>query len=76
MRTPAIPETVVTKAVVAALCQYEVVAIGSGGRLPTITALDRRWRIIGVGIVFGLGIHFWVTVSTGPSDPASDGTYL
>jgi hypothetical protein len=59
MRCPAIPETPVTKAVVAALCTYEVAAIGSGGRLPTITALDKRWRFIGAAIVGALAIHFW-----------------
>ena len=60
MRCPAIPETPVVKTVVAALCTYEVAAIGSSGRLPTITALDKRFRVIGAAIVVALAVHFWV----------------
>lgn len=59
MRCPSIPETGPVKAVVAALCLYEATAIISG-RLPTITALDKRHRFIGVALILAEAIHFWV----------------
>lgn len=58
MRAPHIPETPTTKAVVAALCTYEAVAILTG-RVPTITALDRKWPVVGVVLVGALALHFW-----------------
>ena len=58
MRAPHIPETPATKAIVAALCTYEAVAITTG-RVPTITALDRRWPAVGVVLVGALALHFW-----------------
>jgi hypothetical protein len=65
MRCPAIPETPVVKAAVAAICTYETAAIISGfvppmPTLPTITALTKRWPAIGVALVGALAIHFWV----------------
>lgn len=66
MRCPAIPETPVTKTVVAALCAYEVGAICSG-RYPTITALHRRWPALGAAIVGALAIHFWAPLPTMPA---------
>lgn len=54
----AIPETPATKALVAALCAYEVTAILSG-RVPTLTALHRRWPVVGFGLVLAQIIHFW-----------------
>lgn len=54
----AIPETRETKALVMLACTYEVAAIGSN-RLPTITALHRRWPILGAAIVAALTIHFF-----------------
>lgn len=54
-----IPETPTTKALVAALCTYETAAIVSG-RVPTITALHRRWPAIGAAIVTSLAVHFWL----------------
>ena len=64
MRCPTIPETPAVKAVIAGLCAYETVAIISGfvphvPTLPTITALDDRYPIIGTGIVVALALHFW-----------------
>ena len=59
MRCPSIPETNATKALVSVLCAYEVTAIVSG-RVPTITALHRRWPAIGVALVGALVVHFWV----------------
>jgi hypothetical protein len=53
-----IPETPLTKAVVAGLCGYEVAAIASRGRVPTITALSRRWPVVGAVIVTALAVHF------------------
>lgn len=52
-----IPETRGTKALVATLCAYEVAAIVSG-RAPTITAMHRRWPVVGAVIVVALVIHF------------------
>lgn len=67
MRCPAIPETPVVKAVVAVACQYETTAIISGfvpsmPTLPTLSALDKRYRLIGIAILVGLAIHFWAPV--------------
>lgn len=53
-----IPETPATKAVVAALCAYEVAAITTG-RTPTITALNRRCPALGAVIVGALAVHFF-----------------
>ncbi|GAW54760.1 hypothetical protein [Nocardioides sp. PD653] len=58
MLRPTIPETPLTKAVVAGLCAYEVAAITTG-RVPTITTLNRRHPVIGIGIVIALALHFW-----------------
>lgn len=58
MRRMHIPENRTTKAVVAALCSWEVVAITTG-RVPTITTLNRRHPVIGVAIVGALVLHFW-----------------
>lgn len=54
-----IPETRATKALVATLCGYEVAAITTG-RVPTITALNRRWPALGAALVAALAIHFAV----------------
>lgn len=53
-----IPETPATKALVAALCAYEVAAIATG-RIPTITALNRRFPLIGAALLGALAIHFY-----------------
>lgn len=55
---PYIPETPLTKAVVAGLCVYEATAICTG-RVPTITTLNRRHPAIGVALVVALALHFW-----------------
>lgn len=52
-----IPENRATKALVVALCSYEVAAICTG-RTPTLTALNRRWPVIGVAITAALAVHF------------------
>lgn len=52
-----IPETRATKALVAVLCGYEVAAIASG-RMPTITALNHRWPVVGIVLVGALALHF------------------
>lgn len=45
--------------VVAALCAYEVAAILSG-KIPTLTALDRRARhVLAPVLIGGLAAHFW-----------------
>lgn len=54
----AIPETRETKALVVAICAYEIVAVTTG-RLPTVTALTGRWPALGVAIVGALAVHFW-----------------
>lgn len=58
MCRPAIPETPLTKALVATVCAYEAVAITTG-RVPTLTALDRRYPVVGAAIIGGLALHFW-----------------
>ena len=58
MRRVHIPETPATKAVVAALCAWEVAAITTG-RVPTITTLNRRYPALGVVLVGALALHFW-----------------
>lgn len=57
-RRLSIPETPAVKAVVAALCTYEALAICTG-RVPTITTLNRRYPLIGVALVGALALHFW-----------------
>lgn len=45
---------------VAGLCGYEVVAIVSG-KLPTLTALDRKyWHLLSPVIIGGLMVHFYM----------------
>lgn len=63
-RRLSIPETTVTKGIVAGICTYETVAILSGfvpnvPTLPTITVLNRRHPVIGVALVGALALHFW-----------------
>lgn len=53
-----IPETPATKALVAGLCGYEVVAITTG-RVPTITALNRRCPVLGAALLGALAVHFF-----------------
>lgn len=48
---------VAQKAVVVAACSYEVAAILTR-RVPTITALDKRYPVIGATIVTALAWHF------------------
>lgn len=47
------------KHVVTAICAYEVVAC-TIGRVPTLTALQQRYRIIGPLLVGGLLVHFYL----------------
>jgi hypothetical protein len=61
MSRPHIPETPLTKGIVAALCTYEAAAICTG-RVPTITALNRRWPVVGAALVGALALHFWTPV--------------
>jgi hypothetical protein len=44
---------------VAMVCGYETIAIASRGRIPTITALQKRYRILGPVVVGGLIAHFY-----------------
>lgn len=46
------------KAVVIALCQYEVTAILSG-KTPTLTALGKQHKWLPYLIVGGLAVHFY-----------------
>jgi hypothetical protein len=53
-------ENMILRHIVACLCAYEVAAILSG-RIPTLTALDRRSRhVLAPVLVGGLAAHFWV----------------
>lgn len=67
IRRVVIPETPTTKALVAAVCTYETVAILTG-RFPTITTLSHRHPIVGAAIVLALAIHF---LPTTPAPPAT-----
>ncbi len=62
MRWATIPETRNTKALVVALCGWEIGAITTG-RIPTLTALHRRWPIVGLALVGALVVHFWAPES-------------
>jgi hypothetical protein len=44
--------------IVIGLCSYEVVAIVTG-RIPTLTALQKRYRVLGPVILTGLALHFY-----------------
>ena len=64
MPRPTIPETPLTKGVVAGICAYETTAIISGfvpavPTLPTITALNHRCPVVGAVLVGALALHFW-----------------
>lgn len=48
----------VMDAVIAAFCGYEVAAIVSGERLPTLSRIQHRHRIVGAAIVGYLTWHF------------------
>jgi hypothetical protein len=53
-------ESMILRHIVAGLCAYEVAAILSG-KIPTLTALDRRSRHALAPVLFGgLAAHFWV----------------
>ncbi|WP_067428397.1 hypothetical protein [Nocardioides jensenii] len=58
MARVAIPETPTTKALVAAICSYEVAAIVTR-RFPTVTAFHRRWPAVGIALLGALAIHFF-----------------
>lgn len=47
------------KSVVIALCQYEVTAILSGGKVPTLTKLGKEHRWLPCVILGGLAVHFY-----------------
>lgn len=70
MRGMSIPETPETKALVVALCGYEIAAILTG-RLPTLTAINSRHPALGVVLVGALAVHFWIPTPTSP--PRSGG---
>lgn len=52
------------RGIVVGLCTYEVTAILSG-RVPTITALNRRHPVVGRTIVAALAWHFHTESSRG-----------
>ena len=60
------PEPAV-KITVALLCSYEVLAILSRGKVPTLTKLDRRCRVVGPVILGGLAVHFYAHRGISPS---------
>jgi hypothetical protein len=47
------------RSVVIGLCQYEVTAILSRGRIPTLTKLSRKHRWLPWVILGGLAVHFY-----------------
>lgn len=40
------------------LCAYEATALASGGRLPTLTTIQRHVPVLGAGLVAVLAGHF------------------
>ena len=52
-----VEESTAARVVVAAACQYEVVAITTG-LVPTITSIDKRHPVIGLSIITALVWHF------------------
>lgn len=48
----------VVEAVIAAFCGYEVAAIVSGERLPTLSRIQHKHRVVGAAIVGYLTWHF------------------
>jgi hypothetical protein len=44
---------------VATLCAYEIIAIASRGKIPTLSALDQRYHVPGPLIIGGLVAHFY-----------------
>lgn len=52
-----VEESDAVKGVVAGLCAYETLAILTG-RAPTITAVHRRYPVVGAAIVVALAWHF------------------
>jgi hypothetical protein len=44
---------------VVVLCGYEIVAITTR-RVPTLTTLQNRYRIVGPAILVGLAVHFYM----------------
>jgi hypothetical protein len=44
--------------VVAAVCGYECAALLSG-RMPSVTSIQSRHRVIGLACVAWLAVHFW-----------------
>jgi hypothetical protein len=49
---------------VVGLCVYEVAAIFSRGHLPTLTAFNRRWPVVGDSLVAALAWHFRAAART------------
>jgi hypothetical protein len=45
---------------VGVLCEYEVVALLSNGRVPTLTALAKRYPFVAPTILGGLVTHFYL----------------
>lgn len=72
----AIPENRETKAIVVAVCTYEVAAIMSSLvppaarriTIPTVTAIHRRWPVVGGAILVALAIHFFTPDPTLPKE--------
>jgi hypothetical protein len=47
------------KHVVAVVCGYELVALYSGGKIPTLSRLSCRYRWLGPVLVGGLTLHLY-----------------
>lgn len=49
--------------VVVGLCQYEVVALNSGGRLPSLSQINDRLKQHGLpGFTFGIALVLWLAI--------------
>jgi hypothetical protein len=56
----------------AAVCGYETAAVCSG-RLPTITALCQRRRVLAAAVVAALAVHLWLADQPAPAPPRLPG---
>jgi hypothetical protein len=60
---------------VAATCQYEVAALASRGKLPTISALCRKYRWVEGVVLAGLVVHFHYKIKELTCPPTSTDDY-
>lgn len=68
-RTSAVPAGRLLEPVVAGLCQYEVAAILSRGRLAPLTRVSRDHKWVAPLLVGGLAVHLYLDCWRSPGAP-------